>query len=488
MHYILYDIAILSPEITLIVSGLLMLLYGSYVKNSSTNIICYFSIAAIILSLYYLLQLFHLNKLAFSGTLQFNSFNTIFKFLILISSLIIFGMLISVSQKQNVPFEVPVLLIFSMAGALLVVSSNDLLVLYLSLELMSLCLYILVAYDRDNVMSSEAAIKYFVLGSLASGLYLFGSSIIYGFSDCTIFNFIEHYYTNVAILDDSYISIPIGFLIGVILIITALFFKISVAPLHMWAPDVYQGSTTIITTYLASVPKIAVVGLLIRVLYQPFIDLIEQWQQILIFAAIASMLIGSLGALMQRNVKRLLAYSSISHMGFILMGITAGEVEGIQSTINYIIVYIIMILSVFSLLLMLRKNNDNTLEIKNISNLAKTHPLLALAMSIIMLSMAGIPPFAGFFAKFYVLLSIIQQEMYYLAIVAVIVTIIGSFYYLRIIKIMYFDDITSQHRVLNHWTLKAILVVGVCFNLLYVLLPEPLLLLTKNAALSIFNY
>jgi NADH-quinone oxidoreductase subunit N len=486
MHYFPHDIAILIPEIILTLGGLLVLLYGAIAKKVSNRQIGYLVIAVLCIALFFLNSIAHLEQTAFGTSFETNYFVVLAKYLILIT--VIANVFISLASQycKSLPFEVFVIMLFASVGMLLLVSANDLLVLYLGLELMSLSLYVLVAYMREDIKASEAALKYFILGALASGFYLFGSSIMYGFTGSINFDVISEYYVNIANSShSSEMMIPIGFLVGVILVLITFCFKMSAAPFHMWTPDVYQGSPLIITSFLATAPKIAIIFLFIKMLYQPLLDLTEEWQQIIIFAAIASMLVGSLGAIMQQNIKRMLAYSTIGHIGFILLGISLTDIVGIYSAITYLIIYIIMTVTIFALLLTLQApGGEYKSNIQQLSGLGRSNPYIAFAITVIMFSMAGIPPLAGFFAKFYVLLGVIKQEMYFLAIIAVIFTTISSFYYLRIVKIIYFDEQNHANHCEISLPVKILIFMGIIFNVLYVLMPELLTAIVEKAAFT----
>tara|TARA_A100000164_G_scaffold319833_1_gene301669 strand:+ start:1 stop:1077 length:1077 start_codon:yes stop_codon:yes gene_type:complete len=348
---------------------------------------------------------------------------------------------------------------------MVMISSNDLIVFYMGLELQSLALYVLATFNRDQLQSSEAGLKYFVLSALSSGLLLYGCSLIYGFSGSTNFDVIS----NQLDLNEYVLTF------GIVFIIVGLAFKISAVPFHMWAPDVYQGSPTSVTLFFTMVPKIAALTVFIRFLYVPFLNLIDQWQMIIVFLSLASMLFGAIAAIGQTNIKRLIAYSSISHIGYTLAGLAAGTNEGIQSSIVYISIYIIMNLALFSCLLMLKRNNIYYEEIEDLSGLSKNHPLLSLSLLIILFSLAGIPPLAGFFAKFYIFKAVIEQSMYFLAIVGLLSTVVAAFYYLRIIKIMYFDKEKEKYDKDHNIWLKFSLTFSTILILLYFIFPGQLI-------------
>ena len=345
------------------------------------------------------------------------------------------------------------------------ISSNDLMVFYMGLELQSLALYVLATFNRDQLKSSEAGLKYFVLSALSSGLLLYGCSLIYGFSGSTNFNIISNQLNS-----NEYVLT-----FGIVFILVGLAFKISAVPFHMWAPDVYQGSPTTVTLFFTMVPKIAALTVFIRFLYVPFLNLIDQWQMIIVFLSIASMLFGAIAAIGQTNIKRLIAYSSIGHIGYTLAGLATGSNEGIQSSIVYISIYIIMNLALFSCLLMLKRNNEYYEEIEDLSGLSKNHPLLSLSLLIILFSLAGIPPLAGFFAKFYIFKAVLEQSMYFLAIVGLLSTVVAAFYYLRVIKIIYFDKEKEKYDQDHNIWLKFSLTFSTILILLYFVFPSQLI-------------
>ena len=350
------------------------------------------------------------------------------------------------------------------------ISANDLIVFYMGLELQSLALYVLASFNRDNVLSSESGLKYFVLSALSSGLLLYGCSLIYGFSGSTNFDQISANITEV----------QYGLTLGIVFIIVGLAFKISAVPFHMWAPDVYQGSPTSVTIFFAILPKIAALTVFIKFLYVPFVNLIDQWQIIIIFLSIASMLFGSIAAIGQQNLKRLMAYSSISHMGFALAGVAVGSNEGIQSSIIYISIYLMMNLAFFSCIFMLRRNNEYYEKIDDLSGLSKNHPILSISLLISLFSLAGIPPLAGFFAKFYIFMAVIEEQMYALAIIGLLSTVIAAFYYLRLIKTIYFDKELEKYDTNHNIGLRVSLAISTIIILLYFIYPSSLLAIISN--------
>jgi len=384
--------------------------------------------------------------------------------------LILSGIFVLLSSSKYIQIikinkiEYPILILSSIVGMMVMISSNDLILFYIGLELQSLSLYVLASFNRDNILSSESGLKYFVLSALSSGLLLYGCSLIYGFSGSTNFNLISENMNQ-----DSY-----GLTFGIVFIITGLAFKISAVPFHMWAPDVYEGSPTSVTIFFAILPKIAALTVFIRILYVPFLNIIDQWQTIIVFLSIASMLFGSIAAIGQKNLKRLIAYSSIGHMGYALAGLSTGTNLGIQSSITYISIYLFMNLAFFSCLFMLRRDEKYFEKIEDLSGLSKNHPILSFSFLIVLFSLAGIPPLVGFFAKFYIFTAVVEQSMYSLAIIGLLSTVIAAFYYLRIIKVIYFDPEKEKYEKNHNIGLKISLALSTILILFYFIYPSPL--------------
>ena len=419
----------LIPEILLSISIFSFLMAGVFLKNSF-EIIYKASIILIFIILLVIITGENETSKIFNESFVVDNFSIYSKLLILFSTFFI--LLISkryISDIKNRKFEYPIIILLSLLGMFVMVSSNDLILFYLGLELQSLALYILASIDRDNIKSSEAGIKYFVLSALSSGLLLYGCSLLYGFAGST--NFEE-----IALQTEEYNA---GIIFGMVFILVGLAFKVSIVPFHMWTPDVYQGSPTSVTSFFSVVPKIAGMAIFIKFMYLPFGQIIDQWQYILVFMSIASMILGAVAAMAQTNLKRLMAYSSIGHMGYALAGIAAGSENGFKSTLVYISIYLVMNVGAFGCILLLKRGGKYIEEINELSGISKNHPLLSLGLLIILFSLAGIPPLAGFFAKFYIFMSVIESEMFTLAIVGLITTVLSAFYYIRIIKIMYFD-------------------------------------------------
>ncbi|RPG97691.1 MAG: NADH-quinone oxidoreductase subunit NuoN [Candidatus Pelagibacter sp. TMED106] len=460
------NLNLIFPEIFISLSTMFLLILGAFKKNSS-KIIHNLSIISLLLIVILIFNnQFESNIFLFSNSYVIDYLSSFMKVITLIGGafvLIISTRYLKVYELFKIEYSI--LILCSILGMMVMISSNDLMVFYMGLELQSLPLYVLASFNRDNLKSSEAGLKYFVLSALSSGLLLYGCSLIYGFSGSTNFNIIAESLSN-----NEY-----GLTFGLVFILVGLAFKISAVPFHMWAPDVYEGSPTTVTLFFAIVPKVAALTVFIRFLYVPFLNMIDQWQSIVIFLSIASIIFGAIAAIGQNNLKRLIAYSSISHIGFALAGLCVGTNDGIQSSIIYILIYLVMNLGFFCCILMLKRNNQYFENITDLSGLSKNHPLISLSLLIILFSLAGIPPLAGFFAKFYIFKSVIDQSMYFLAIIGLLSTVIAAFYYLRIIKIIYFDEEKEKYDDDHSIFLKISLTLSTLLLFLYFIYPNKLL-------------
>ena len=459
------DLNLIYPEIFISLSIMFLLLLGVFKKNSA-SLIYNLSIICLIITLVLIFNHpLETQKSLFNNSYKIDYLSSFMKILTLIGAIFV---LISSSKYLKIfkilQIEYSILILCSILGMLVIISSNDLIVFYVGLELQSLALYVLASFNRDEIKSSEAGLKYFVLSALSSGLLLYGCSLIYGLSGSTNFELIAN----------NFNEIQYGLTFGIVFILVGLAFKISAVPFHMWAPDVYEGSPTSVTLFFAIIPKISALTIFIKFLYIPFINMIDQWQIIIIFLSIASMLFGAIAAIGQKNLKRLVAYSSIGHMGYALAGLTTGTNLGIESSIVYISIYIVMNLALFSCLFMMKRNNKYYENIEDLSGLSKNHPILSLAFLITLFSLAGIPPLAGFFAKFYVFMAVIEQSMFFLAIIGLLSTVIAAFYYLRIIKIIYFDEPEEKYDTNISVGLKTTLAFSTLLILLYFTYPSKL--------------
>ena len=461
------NLVLVLPEVFISLSIMFLLILGVFKKNSSKLIQNISLVVLLITAVIIFNETFGIEEMIlFNGSVIIDYLSSFMKIVTLLAAFL--SLVISSNYLRSFKFfkiEYPILILSSVLGMMIMISSNDLIVFYMGLELQSLALYVLATFNRDEIKSSEAGLKYFILSALSSGLLLYGCSLIYGFSGSTNFNVIASQLNS-----DQY-----TLTFGIVFILVGLAFKISAVPFHMWAPDVYEGSPTSVTLFFTMVPKIAALTVFIRFLYVPFLNLIDQWQMILVFLSIASMVFGAVAAIGQKNLKRLVAYSSISHVGYALAGLATGSNDGIQSSVIYITIYIIMNLGLFSCLLMMKRNNVYYEQIDDLSGLSKNHPLLSLSLLVILFSLAGIPPLAGFFAKFYVFKSVLEQSMFFLAIVGLLSTVVAAFYYLRLIKIMYFDKEKEKYDEDHSLWLRFSLGVSTLLILIYFIFPSQLI-------------
>ncbi len=458
------NINILLPEIFLTLSIFSILMIGVFTKNSF-NLIFNLSSFIIFITIALIFNSKDGTEKIFQNSYIKDAFSDFFKILILISSLFVLNSSKNFIKEVKIDkFEYPIIVLISILGMFFMLSSNDIILFYLGLELQSLALYILASIDRDNLRSSESGIKYFVLSALSSGLLLYGCSLLYGFTGSTNFELIA----------DQLNKSNTGAIFAMVFILVGLAFKISAVPFHMWTPDVYEGAPTSITSFFAVVPKVAGLALLIKFMVVPFSNIILEWQTIIIFISIASMILGAVAAIIQKNIKRLLAYSSIGHIGYALAGVATASTSGYQSSIIYISIYVVMNIGAFSCLYLMRKDGQYKEKISDLSGISKKHPILALALLIILFSLAGIPPLGGFFAKFYVFTSVIEQQMYALAIIGLLTTVISAFYYLRIIKTIYFDDSTISFDGVKNKAAQATILISCTLLTTFFLYPSSL--------------
>ena len=454
------------PEIFISLSIMFLLVLGVFKKNSS-NIINSLSLVVIFISAVLIFnEQFDTEVSLFNKSYKIDNLSSFMKILTLVGGFVVLVVSTRYLQLFKIfKIEYSILILCSILGMMVMISSNDLIVFYIGLELQSLALYVLASFNRDQLKSSEAGLKYFVLSALSSGLLLYGCSLIYGFTGSTNFNIIAE------IINAN----QFGLTFGIVFILVGLAFKISAVPFHMWAPDVYEGSPTSVTMFFAIVPKVAALTIFIRFLYVPFLNMMDQWQTIIIFLSIASMLFGAIAAIGQTNLKRLVAYSSISHIGYALAGLSTGTNSGIQSSIIYIVIYMVMNIGLFSCIFMMKRNDSYFEDITDLSGLSKNHPLLSMSLLIILFSLAGIPPLAGFFAKFYIFKIVIEESMYFLAIVGLLSTVVAAFYYLRLIKIIYFDEEKEKYDNDHSIWLKFSLTISTILILFYFMSPNKLL-------------
>ena len=466
----------LLPEIVLGLGAMALLMLGVYRSERSTVLIDALSIALLVVAGVIVVLLPEGKLVTFGGSFVVDDFARFLKILALAGSAAAILMSIDYDQREGQRrFEYSVLIVLSTLGMLMLISAADLIALYLGLELMSLPLYVVAASHRTSLRSTEAGLKYFVLGALSSGMLLYGASLVYGFTGTVSFTGIAH----------SAADAGTGLIFGLVFLFAGFCFKVSAVPFHMWTPDVYEGAPTPITAFFAAAPKVAGIAMFVRAAVMAFPGITTQWQEIVSFVSIASMLLGSFAAIGQRNIKRLMAYSSIGHMGFALVGLAAGTAEGVQGVLIYMAIYITMTLGVFAVILSMRRDGGMVELIDQLAGLARTHPGMAFLMAMLLFSMAGVPPLAGFFAKFYVFLAAMKAGLYVLAVIGVLASVVGAYYYLAIVKTMYFDEPAEGfYRMPDE--LKVVLGVCALFNLVFFIYPGPLVGVASTAAHSLF--
>ena len=461
------------PELSIFISAVLLLIAGLFVKNIKLII----NLAIITLIIAIILVFVQPVQSAFNNSLTIDEFSKIAKTLILIGSLASIVMYHSSREDLNINlFEYPILILLATIGMMIMVSANDLIAIFIGLELQSLTLYVLAALNRNHLASSEAGLKYFLLGALSSGLLLFGLSYIYGFTGNT----------NLNLISTTVTSGNIGLIIGIVFVCSGIAFKVSAVPFHMWTPDVYEGAPTPVTAFFALAPKVAAIALAVRFLIVGFIDIAFDWQQIIIFLSIASMVFAAFAAIAQKNIKRLMAYSSIGHVGYALIGLACGTPQGVSSLVIYLSIYLIMNIGVFSFILSMKNKGEYYENISDLSGLYKTHPYYSVVITILMFSLAGIPPLAGFFGKFYIFIAAIESNLLLLAIVGILASVVGAFYYLRIIKVIYFDESKNSFDGFSHRSLGLLTHPSAILILIFCLYPLPLIKISNYAASSFF--
>jgi NADH-quinone oxidoreductase subunit N len=469
------DVAL--PELILAGGAMVLLMLGVTTKRERGELVLWFAIVLLAVSGLFVASGEGIATL-FHDSFVVDPFARALKLLTLTGAAV--ALLMSIDYWRGaggVKFEFPVLVLLATTGMLMMISANDLIALYVGLELQSLALYVLAAFQRNSARSSEAGLKYFVLGALSSGMLLYGASLVYGFTGSTDFADIA------AAVQPS--GANIGLIFGLVFLMAGFAFKISAVPFHMWTPDVYEGAPTPVTAFFAAAPKLAAMALTVRVLITAFPAVTTQWQQIITFLAIASMALGSFAAIGQTNIKRLMAYSSIGHMGYALVGLAAGTAEGVQGVIIYLAIYLAMTLGTFACILAMRRHGRMVEDIDQLSGLSSTSPLMAFLLAMLLFSLAGIPPLAGFFAKFYVFLAAIHAGLYALAVIGVLLSVVGAYYYLRIVKIMYFDAPAERFEPMDT-PLAVVLGITGLFILLYFVYPAPLVAFAGAAAKSLF--
>jgi NADH-quinone oxidoreductase subunit N len=470
-----YSLLPVLPEMVLAIGAMALLMLGAFRGQQTTSLVT--AVAVVLLVVTGALELWlPAGKLTtFNGSFIVDDFARFLKILALIGSGVALILSRGYLAEQAKIFEYAILIMLSTVGMMVLISAADLIMLYLGLELMSLALYVVAASHRDDTKSTEAGLKYFVLGALSSGMLLYGASLIYGFTGTVSF---------AGIATEAKTG-SIGILFGLVFLLAGLCFKVSAVPFHMWTPDVYEGAPTPVTAFFASAPKVAALAVFTRVALTAFPGIIPEWRQIVVFVSIASMALGSFAAIGQRNIKRLMAYSSIGHMGFALVGLAAGTEQGAQGVLIYIAIYVAMTLGTFTVIIAMKRNGQAVETISDFAGLSRTNPLLAFLFAMLLFSLAGIPPLAGFFAKFYVFLAAIQSGLFALAVIGVLTSVVGAFYYLTIVKVMYFDEPVGAVEPMRG-ELRTVLAVAGLFNLLFFVYPAPLVSAATAAAKSLF--
>ncbi len=468
------------PEILLALGAMALLIAGVFsAKDSDTPHVTWGAVAFLIMAMVLVLLQSPDRVTTFSNMFVIDGFTQFTKALVLLASALAIIMSTNYLKAENLQrFEYPILIMLASLGMIMMISANDLLSLYVGLELQSLSLYVLAAFRRDTTASSEAGLKYFVLGALASGMLLYGSSLVYGFTGTTNFT------TLASVVTAEGYTAPIGLIFGIVFLAVGLAFKVSAVPFHMWTPDVYEGAPTPVTAFFAVAPKIAALALFARVVLDPFAGLADEWRQIIIFLSLASMVLGAVAAIVQTNIKRLMAYSSIGHVGYALVGLAAGTELGVRGLLIYLAIYLVMNVGTFVCILAMRRKEGATEQISDLAGLSRTNPFMAAALAVFMLSLAGIPPMAGFFGKLFIFTAAVNAGLWPLAIIGVVSSVVGAYYYLRIIKIMYFDEPTTEFVSMGR-SMGVIMAVTCAVTLLFALAPATVVTPAGTAAAAL---
>jgi NADH-quinone oxidoreductase subunit N len=471
------SLSIALPELILAVGAMVVLMIGVYAGRSATGLVSALSVLLLAAAAVWLM-ITDASGEAFGGAIILDPFARVMMVLTLIGSAVALVMAVRFASHAGFySFEYPVMILLSTVGMMLMISAHNMIGLYLGLELQNLGLYVLAAFHRDNLRSTESGLKYFVLSSLSSGLLLYGITLVYGYTGSVGFHEIA------AVLSAGPRSI--GLLFGIVFVLAGLIFKISAVPFHMWTPDVYEGAPTPVTAFLSSAPKMAAMSFLVRTTVDAFQPAVADWQQVIVFVSIASMALGSFAAIGQRNFKRLMAYSAIGHMGFALVGLAANTPAGVRGVVIYMLIYLAMTLGTFAFILSMRRKDEQVERIDDLAGLANTNPVMATIMTILLFSLAGIPPLAGFWAKWYVFLAAINAHLYALAVIGVLTSVVGAFYYLRIIKIMWFDEAKEGFSPMAA-EMRVVFGLSGAFILFYVLIGGPLGRVAEAAARSFY--
>jgi NADH-quinone oxidoreductase subunit N len=464
------------PELLLASGALLLVLIGALRGEGSHGFVRAASVLLLGLALWAVCASDGAKVVTFNGAFITDGFSRFMKAATLLAALV--SLIVSQGYLQRhkaEAFEYPLLVLLSTTGMMVMISAHDLIALYLGLELSSLSLYVIAAFRRDDLRSTESGLKYFVLGALSSGMLLYGASLIYGFTGSVEFG---------AIAKALHGKASTGVVFGLAFLMAGFAFKISAVPFHMWTPDVYEGAPTPVTTFFASAPKLAAMAMLVRVVMTAFPEVTHEWRQIVVFIALGSMVLGAFAAIGQRNFKRLLAYSSIGHVGYALVGLSAGTSAGVEGVVVYMAIYVVTTLGVFACVLGMRRDGHYVESIEDLAGLGRNNPAMAFALAMLMFSLAGIPPLAGFFAKWYVFVAAVEVKLYALAVIGVLSSVVGAFYYLRIVKIIYFDEAKQGFDPLDS-SLKAVVLISTALVFLFWLYPAPLVSAAQFAASSL---
>jgi NADH-quinone oxidoreductase subunit N len=469
------------PEMFLAASAMALLLLGAYQHGHHVaREISWLAVIVLLIAIALVVDFGLERQVSLYGMVVVDGFGVFMKTLVLLGAALSTILAIRFNEREGIArFEYPLLVLLATTGMMMMISANDLISLYIGLELQNLALYVVASFQRDAVRSSEAGLKYFVLGALSSGMLLYGASMVYGFAGSTNFDTLAR---TLEVGD----SVSIGLVIGIVFIAVGLAFKVSAVPFHMWTPDVYEGAPTPATAFFSVAPKMAAMALFVRVMVSPFGALIEQWQQIIWFIAVASMILGAFAAINQRNIKRLMAYSSIGHVGYALIGLAAGTPAGVRGILIYMAIYLFMNIGTFAVILCMRRQGRLVEGIEDLAGLSRTQPGLALALAIFMFSMAGIPPLGGFFAKFYIFMAAIDAKLFVLAVIGVVTSVVGAYYYLRIVKLMYFDEPSGSFDRPISREVGVVLVLSALVILLFFVVPAPIVGGADAAAQSLF--
>ncbi|HET6467639.1 MAG TPA: NADH-quinone oxidoreductase subunit NuoN [Geminicoccaceae bacterium] len=474
------DLGPALPELFLLLASLALLLVGA-LREDAARLVTPLAALALVVTAVICLAIDQRPALAFLGHFRFDAFAAFLKVVILAGAALCLLLARGWLQDERLErYEYALLVLFSSLGMMMMVSANSFLALYMALELQSLPLYVLASFDRDDLRSTESGLKFFVLGALSSGILLYGCSLVYGFTGTLSFDVLAASYGTLE--GGLVVGLPVGALVGLVFVIAGLAFKLAAVPFHMWTPDVYEGAPTPVASFIATAAKIAAIGLTLRVLMQPFGEWVAQWQQVVILVSVASMFLGSFAAIGQTNIKRLMAYSGIGHMGYALVGLAAGTTAGVYGVLIYMTIYLVMTLGTFGCIMMMRRQGRYVEQIDDLAGLSRRQPMMAAAIAIFMFSLAGIPPLAGFFAKLYVFMAAIDAGLTLLAVAGVVASVIGAYYYLRIVKLVYFDEPAEAFDGPPPRTLGAITMGTALVTALFIVIPGPLLRTAEIAA------